>query len=293
LTTYRHDGRVAFLFLLPLGLTFLIFLFGPILASLFISFSKYNIIQPISFVGFKNYVDLFVNPRILGVYGTTLKLVGLLVALHLTIGLILALSVHSIRERYQPAFRIIFYAPVIITTASVAIAWNYMLNESFGVFNYFLGFVGVEPIRWLTSSKYVFLSIAMFSVWKFVGNSFVYYYIGLSSIPKTYSEAARIDGASSIQQFFRIKLPLLTPTIFFVFMILCIQAIQIFDEPFFITRGGPGDASRTLNLLIYETAYQTYNMGLASTIAMSLFLILAIFTIIQMRVSKLWVNYES
>lgn len=289
----KGDGQAAVFFLIPLGITFLLFLLGPIVASLFISLTEYNILRPPKFVGFENLATFFTNPRILGAYGTTLKLVAILVALHLTIGLILALAVHSVQERYQPIFRIVFYAPVIITTASVAIAWNYMLNENFGIFNYLLSFVGVEPIRWLTSSRYVFVSIAMFSVWKFVGNSFVYYYIGLASIPKTYSEAARIDGASSFQQFLHIKLPLLTPTIFFVFIILCIQAIQIFDEPFFITRGGPGDASRTVNLLIYQVAYENYQMGVASTIAMSLFVLLAVFTVVQMRVSRLWVNYES
>ena len=289
----KTDARAAFWFLMPLGLTFVLFLFGPIVASLLLSFTEYNILRPPVFVGFNNVARLFRNPRILGIYGTTLRLVAMLVSLHVTIGLVLALCVHSIAERFHSVFRIVLYAPVILTTASVAIAWNYMLNENFGVFNYVLGLLGAEPVRWLNSSRYVFTSIAMFSVWKFVGNSFVYYYIGLSSIPKTYSEAARIDGASAMQQFFRIKLPLLTPTIFFVFVILCIQAIQIFDEPFFITRGGPGDASRTINLLIYEVAFQTYEMGLASTIAMSLFVLLAVFTVIQMRVSRLWVNYDS
>ncbi len=289
----KNDGKAAVFFLLPLGAIFLLFLFGPIIGCLVISFTDYDIITPLKFVGLKNYIEFFKNERIGMIYGTTLKLVLMLVALHLTIGLVLALCVHSLRDRYQTVFRIVIYAPVIITTASVAIAWNYMLNENFGVFNYFLGRLGAEPIGWLTSSKYVFASIGMFSVWKFVGNSFIYYYIGLSGIPETYYEAARIDGANALQQFRHIKLPLLTPTIFFVFIILCIQTIQIFDEPFFITRGGPGDASRTVNLFIYEIAYQNYQMGLSSTIAISLFIILAIFTIIQMKVSRLWVTYES
>ncbi|MCP4397483.1 MAG: sugar ABC transporter permease [bacterium] len=290
---YRKDNyRDALIFLAPTLLIYLMFMIGPIIASFVLSFTDYDIISPIQFIGLKNIVKFLRSARLHGIYLTTFKLAIMLVALHTVIGLLLAVSVHSLKTKYQSPFRILIYFPCILTTASVAIAWFYLYHFEFGVLNYFLRLLHIKPIPWLLSRTWVYATIALFSVWKFVGIPFLYYYIGLQSIPKTLYEAAKIDGAGPVQTFFRITLPLLTPTIFFVMITLSIGATQIFDEPFFLTRGGPADASRTVNLYIYETAYQKFNLGYASTIALSLFVVLFAFTIIQLQLSKRWVHYD-
>ena len=130
----------------------------------------------------------------------------------------------------------------------MAIAWYYMFNYDLGVFNWLLSQLGISGVKWLTSSSGVIVAICLFSLWKFVGTPFLYYLIGLQGIPDGYYEAAQIDGANKIQTFFHITLPMLTPTLFFVITITTINTFQIFDEPYIITNGGPGNASRTLAL---------------------------------------------
>lgn len=288
-----HRGRDALLFLLPIGVVYAVFLVGPIFGSFFLSMSSYDIIRPPRFVGFENFVRLVQSERSRTIFLNTFRITLILIVLHASIGFMLALLVMSLHRLVQGIMRTIIYLPVILTTASMAIAWVFLLNREFGVFNWVLGSLfRLEPIAWLTSSRYVFSTISIFSVWKFIGNSFMYYYIGLMSIPKDYFEAAYIDGAGAFARFRYITLPLMTPTIFFVVMVLCIQTIQIFDEPFFLTRGGPGDASRTINLYIYETAFRNYDLGFASAISISLLVLLVIFTIFQLKFSTLWVTYE-
>ena len=290
---YRKGNyRDALIFLAPTLLIYLLFMVGPIIASFVLSFTDYDIISPLKFIGLKNILKFFKSARLWSIYGTTFKLAFMLVALHSTFALLLALAVHSLKQKYQSPFRILIYFPCILTTASVAIAWVYLYNFEFGVLNYFLSLVYIKPIPWLLSRTWVYGAIALFSVWKFIGLPFLYYYIGLQSIPKPLYDAAKIDGAGPVQTFFRVTLPLLTPTIFFVMITLCIGATQIFDEPFFLTGGGPADASRTVNLYIYETAYQKFNLGYASTMALSLFVVLFVFTMFQLQLSKRWVHYD-
>ena len=290
----KHSNRkYAILFLAPTFVTYLIFLYIPIIFCFYLAFTKYDIISSSEFIGFDNFIRLFTYSRTPQIYANTFKLVLMLVSLHTVIGLLLALLVRYLFSSVQHVFRFIYYFPCILTTASVAIAWRYMFNKDLGIINYFLSQIGVEAIPWLNHPLWVYGTIAMFSLWKFVGNAFIYFYIGLGNIPSNYYEAARIDGATTFRVFKHITLPLLTPTIFFVVLNLCITSSQIFDEPFFITQGGPSDATRTLNLYIYETAYREFNFGYSSAIAISLFLILALFTIIQLKMSKRWVTYDN
>jgi multiple sugar transport system permease protein len=287
-----HNNKEAIIFLFPLAIIFTCFLILPIFIVIGISFTEYDILLKPVFVGFTNYLQAIQSKRVLGIFLTTFKISLLLVLLHGTIGLFLAMLVHSNSESMQGFFRFILYAPVAITTASMAIAWSYMYSRDFGVINWLLSLVNVDKIAWLTSTKYVMQSIAIFSVWKFVGTSFLYYYIGLCGIPTQIYEASYIDGANPIQRFFKITLPLLSPTIFFVTTILFINTLQIFDEPFFLTGGGPGDASRTVNLFIYEKAFGQFDMGFSSALSVLLFVIILCITIFQNKFSSKWVNYD-
>ena len=296
LTKYwkRRDMKDGWIFILPAVVLYGAFMFIPLFGTMLLTFSEYQITAPPEFVGLRNIRRFLDDGRVQVIWATTLKLAVVLVVQHMMFGLLLALGVNrQINHVKKSVYRILFFLPVIVTTASVAIAWSYAYSTEFGVINYLLGWIGIDPVPWLSSSFWSVPTIAFFSLWKFVGNSFMYYLIGLQSIDHVYYETAHIEGASDTQMFFRVTLPLLTPTVFFVMVNLIIGAIQIFDEPFLITGGGPGDSSRTVNLFIYETAYRSFDLGYASTIALSLFVFILFVTLMQFKVSGLWVNYDN
>ncbi len=287
------DNIAAYSFLSPAIIFYILFIGGPVIATIVLSLFNYNLLNSPVFIGLQNFKALFSDPLTWQVIGNTMLLTGILVPIHVIIGLLLAALISHERNRiFKYFYRTTIYFPSLLTTSSVAVAWFYMFNYDFGVFNWILNSLGLKGIPWLTSSKWVILAISLFSMWKFVGTPFLYYLIGLQNIPLGYYEAARVDGANKVQTFFRITLPLLSPTLFFVIVITIINTFQIFDEPYIITGGGPGNATRTLSLYIYEQSFKSYQMGFSSSIAFCLFLIVFIFTIIQLIFQKKWVTYD-
>ncbi|OPH62136.1 sugar ABC transporter permease [Paenibacillus ferrarius] len=289
----RSNMIIGLLFLAPALLFFILFIGEPVVATLYLSFTKYNVLTPSRWTGFANVKHLFSDSRLWLTYGNTLKYIAILTPMHAILGLLIALAVNrNISKGWKYVYRTIFYFPVLATSAAVAVAWQFIFNTDFGILNYFLGKFGIDPIPWMQSPNWVYLAVAIYSFWKFIGNAFLYYLIGLQSIPEALYEAAEIDGASSIQRFFAITVPMLSPTIFFVLVTTLIGAMQIFDEPYLITSGGPGDASRSVNMYIYEVAFQHHDMGYASMLSLSLFLLILCVTIIQFSFSHKWVNYD-
>lgn len=289
----KKDAIAGYLFLLPALLAFLVFIGVPMIITIVLSFLDYNMLKGSSWIGFDNYIKFFQNPASWQIIWNTCKLTLILVTLHIIIALLLAFAIY--KEKRGPIkyfYRTAVYLPSILTTASVAIAWYYMFNYDFGVFNWLLSQLGLSGVKWLTSSSGVIVAICLFSLWKFVGTPFLYYLIGLQGIPDGYYEAAQIDGANKFQVFFRITLPMLTPTLFFVITITTINTFQIFDEPYIITNGGPGNASRTLALHVYEKAFKAYEMGYASSTAVILFIIVLAITIILYSTQHKWVTYD-
>lgn len=174
----------------------------------------------------------------------------------------------------------------------MAIVWGYLFGTDSGVINYYIRLMGGSNIPWLTDKVVVYVTIALFSFWKFIGTTFLYYFIGLQNIPNTYYEAAKIDGAGTLQIFRKITLPLLTPTMFFVIVTNMIGVFQIFEEPFIITGGGPGTATKTISFYIYEIAFKQVKTGYGCTLAFSVFIIILAITIIQFIGQKKWVTYD-
>jgi multiple sugar transport system permease protein len=290
--TASRDALEGYAFILPALLLFLAVVLLPMLGIGALSFAKFNLIGSSRWAGFANFARFLADPRIGTIYGNTLRFVLILVPLHLVLGLVLAMGVAGIASsRWKYLFRSVFFFPVLATTASVALAWQYVFSTSFGLANYYLGLVGLPAVPWLSSPTWVYVAVAIFSAWKFVGTPFIYYFIGLQGIPRDLYEAATLDGASATRRFFSITLPMLTPTIFFVLANLVIGATQIFDEPYFITSGGPGDASRTVGLLTYQVAFGFHDLSYGSTIALSLFLVIMTMTLIQFSTQKRWVHY--
>ncbi len=289
---HKKDTLLAYLFLSPSIIGFICFIGGPIILSFVLIFVDYNLIQPPEFIGMANIKRFLSDPQIPIVFLNTLKFLLILPIVHCAGGLVLAYLVSRVRIKFLSTFfRNSIYFPAIITTASVAIAWGYIFATDTGVLNYYVRQFGYENIRWLTDPNMAYVTIAIFSFWKFIGTTFLYYIIGLSNIPDVYYEAAQIDGASSTKTFFKITLPLLTPTMFFVIITNLIGVFQIFDEPYLLTNGGPGTATKSVAVYIYETAFRSMNIGYGATVALSLFLIILTITIIQFTVQNKWVNY--
>ncbi|WP_029468019.1 carbohydrate ABC transporter permease [Blautia producta] len=290
----RKEARAAYLFVAPTVIFFTAFVAVPIIMTVFVlSFSSYDLLSPMKFVGLENFKQLVLDPDVKVVLLNTLKFILIIAPVHIVIGLLLAAAVTSVKSWFfRGAFRVAFYFPLVVTTASVAIVWGYLYDTNFGVFNYFLSSAGAPAIPWLTDASWSLVAVALFSAWKFIGNAFLYYLIGLQNIPDSYIEAASIDGANGIQIFFRIKLPMLTPTLFFVITTTLINCFQMFDEPFFLTKGGPGVSSQTIAMHIYRKGFNEYHFGYASTLGLILFVIVLIVTFIQFSTQKKWVSYD-
>lgn len=290
----NHDSRSAWLFLLPSLAGFVLFVAVPFVMVIYLSFMKYNIITPAKWNDYRNWSMLLLDKRFLLTLGNSGKFVLLLVPMHMVVGLALALGVNSLKKSkvLVYSFRTIYYFPTLLATSSIAIAWSMVLNKDFGLLNYYLGLVGVEKIAWLNSSFWVYPATMLFSLWKFVGGYFLYFFIGLQGIDKSYLEAAEIDGATTWQKTTHIMLPLLSPTIFFVFITMMIGTIQIFDEPYMLTGGGPGDASRSISLYIYQTAFTSQKFGYAAAQSLVLMIIVMIITMIQFKFSGSMVSYD-
>lgn len=288
----RRETRDAWLFLLPSLIGFLCFVFVPLFIIFGISFTKYDVITPAVWNDFKNWIRLTIDKRFVATLLNSVKFTLLLVPMHMIVSILLALGVNAMKSRRTVfAFRTIYYFPTLIATSSVAMVWTYIFNKDYGLLNYFLGVLGVGPIAWLKSSFWVYPATMIFSLWKFIGMYFLYFLIGLQGIDRTYLEAADIDGASTWQKLTHVTLPLLSPTIFFVMITQMIGTLQIFDEPYMLTNGGPGDASRSISMYIYNTAYNYNNFGYAAAISLVLLAIVLVITLIQFKGSG-WVNYD-
>ena len=293
------DNLWAWFFVLPLLAVFLIFVGIPVFKTVFYyGFTDYSLLKDPEWVGLANYKRMFTSdPNMKSVWSATFRIPLYLIPIHVVWSLIMAYVVYSCRFRLAKfTARVLIYFPVLATTSAVAIAWTYMFNESNGVINWLLQQVGIleqgENIRWLIDSSSSMWAIVIFSAWKFIGQYFLYYFVALQNIPRTYYEAAKLDGASELQCFFRVTLPLITPTVFFVLMISLVGSLQAFDEPYFITDGGPGYYTTNAALYLYRKAFQSYDMGYAAAIASVLFVIVLIFTLIQLWSQKKWVVYD-
>lgn len=289
----------GWLFILPLLIVFLLFIGIPIFKTVFYyGFTDYSLMKAPEWVGLNNYTKILTeDPNMPLVWGATFRIAIYLIPLHVFLSLFVAYLAHSCRYKsIQYITRTAVYFPVLATTSSVAIAWNYMFNEDHGVINWLLQQLHIlkdgENIRWLMDTRMAMWAIVIFSAWKFMGQHFLYYFVGLQNIPETYYEAAKIDGASNFQMFRKITLPLLTPTIFFILMVCLTGTMQAFDEPFFVTSGGPGYYTTNAALYIYRKAFQSYNMGYASAIAALLFVLVFLLTLLQLWSQNHWVNYD-
>ncbi len=289
----RRDAFWGFLFIFPTYIGFLIFILGPLIAVAGISLTKFNIFGGSTFIGGENYGRLLSDDRLKTVYTNTFIFTLFAVFFNITVGLGLAVLLNkALSSGLRTFFRSIFFFPVLIAHTYVAVIWQFLYAKDTGVINYYLHVLGIGPISWLSDPGWVLTSVIIMDVWKNTGFAMLIFLAGLQNIPNVYYEAAQIDGASATRRFASITLPLLSPTIFFVLVIFMIGAIQVFDTIIVLTGGGPGDASRSVVMYIYEQAFQNFDLGYASAVAMTLFGIILVLTLGQFWFSRRWVHYE-
>ena len=246
-----------------------------------------------TYIGFDNYVQMFADSRLRIAYINTVIFTLFAVFFNAGIGLILAVMLNRrLPVVMRNLYRSIFFFPVLIAHTYIAVIWRFLYQYDTGVINYYLGLFGVEAIPWLSNAHWAMAAIIILDVWKNTGFAMLVFLAGLQSIPNEYYEAAQLDGANERQLFFRITIPLLSPTIFFILVIFMIGALQVFDTIIVLTQGGPGDATRSVVLYVYEIAFRTFNMGYAAAVSMTLFAIILVLTALQFWMSRRWVHYE-
>ena len=292
--TPRHrEAFVGYLFILPTYIGFIIFILYPLIESMRISFQEFSLLRGSTYIGLDNYAQMFADPRLRIAYINTIIFTLFAVFFNAGIGLLLAVMLNRrLPILMRNLYRSIFFFPVLIAHTYIAVIWRFLYQQDTGVINYYLGVFGIDPIPWLSNAHWAMAAIIILDVWKNTGFAMLVFLAGLQSIPNEYYEAAQLDGANERQLFFRITIPMLSPTIFFILVIFMIGALQVFDTIIVLTAGGPGDATRSVVLYIYEIAFRTFNMGYAAAVSMTLFAIILALTALQFWISRRWVHYE-
>jgi multiple sugar transport system permease protein len=282
---YRTENLMGYVFIAPSMILFLIFVLLPALLAFFLSFTRYDILTPIQFIGLANYERLLRD----NLFFISLRNVTLYAALFIPLMLILSLGLALLLNRPIPGvkiFRVLFYIPVITSPIAAATIWTWVLHKDFGVLNQILGWFGVRGPTWLFDPNYVMFAIVMVTLWQGVGSNTVLFLAGLQGIPRYLYEAAVMDGAGRWALFRYITLPSLQTTTFLVITLSLVGAFQLFDQAYAMTNTGVGNSTRTPVFHIWETGFNRLRMGYASSMAFVLFLFIFFITLINLRLNR-------
>jgi len=287
----KSERRAALLFLAPALVLLTVFFFAPVVAGFALSltdFDLYTIGDPhnIRLVGFDNYRELigssifwtsFVNTMYFALVGGPLTV---------AVSLAAALLINAKAARFKALFRTVYFAPVVTTLVAVSIVFKYIYHPRFGMLNRALDTLGLPQPDWLGNPKLAMLAIIILAVWKGFGYTMIIFVAGLQQIPEELYEAARLDGAGAWKQFRHVTLPLLAPTFLFVGIVVAIGQLQIFAEPYVMTRGGPLNKTVTMVMLMYEQGFKFWKMGYAAAVAFVLFLVIGAATLVQLKMQE-------
>lgn len=277
----------GYLFILPNFLGFLVFMLIPILMSLYFSFTNYDVISTIEFVGLENYIHLFQDEQFIVAILNTLWFTVLTVPVGVILSLLLAVLLNR-QIRGIAILRTLIFIPVITSMVAVSLVWSMLYEENGGLLNTLLGYLHLPSVAWLTSTEMAMVSIAVMSIWKGLGYNMTIFLAGLQGVPRDLYEAATIDGANAFQKFRKITVPMIGPTTYFVTLMALIGSLQVFDQVNIMTNGGPVNATRTIAFHLYQYGFQFYKMGYACAAAYVLFILVFIVSLIQNRSSKKW-----
>ncbi len=287
----RKEERDFYIFSSPWWLGFILFVAGPMIASIVISLTKWDIITPPKWVGFQNYVKLFRDDPL---FWKSLRVTAVYTFVLVPVQLVLSLAVSILlnqKVRFLGFFRTVFYLPTVLPIVASALLWLWILNPE-GILNFFIGLLGIPPQNWLTDERLALPSIMLMSLWGSFGTSMIIFLAGLQGVPQTLYDAAEIDGAGSWGKFRHVTLPMITPVIFFNFVMGVIGTFQVFTQGYLLTDGRPNNSTLFYVLYLYRSGFEYLKMGYASALAWVLFLVIFVVTLLILRSSSLWVYYE-
>lgn len=288
----NKDGMWAIFFLAPATLLLVIFVVGPIISSLILTFFEWDLLTPPEWVGFENFRTMFQDGDFYKALGNTFYFIAGYVPAVMILGLLVATVMnHNIPLR--SGLRIAFFLPVVSSWVAVALLWRWIFNPKFGLINFIIGLLGITGPSWLFDPNWAMPAIIITSVWKDIGFAMMIFLAGLQDIPKQFYEAAAIDGAGTQRKFFSITIPILSPVIFFLLTILMINSFQVFDQVWVMTGGGPAGATSVMVQQIYLNAARYGEMGYAAALSWILFCFIFLVTFLQMQFQKRWVHYAS
>ncbi len=280
----------AYVFMSPAILGLLLFTVGPMVASLFLSFTQYDMLGSAQWIGLQNYRDLFSDP----LFWKSLRVSAIYSLVSVPAQLVLALMVAVLlnqKMRGVYIFRSIFYLPTVISGVAVAMLWRWIFNPEFGVINTLLEKIGIQGPGWLTSETWALPALIITSLWG-IGGTMLIYLAGLQGIPQELYEAAEIDGAGRFQRFRRLTIPLISHVTFFNLVLGIIGALQVFTDAFVMTGGGPNNSTLFLAVYLYRSAFQYLKMGYAAAVAWVMFLIVMVLTLLVFKSSPFWTFYQ-
>ena len=287
-TLVNNQSCAAWLFILPALLGTIIFIIIPVFCSFGLSFMKWDLLNPMEFVGFKNYTDIFSDAVFFKILLNTIVFAISTSVFGVIIPLILAAVINS-KVRGSEFYKTTYFLPFITPMIVIGIVWEWIFDPNIGLLNHILHL----HINWLYDVVFAMPALIFVSVWKLIGYNMIIFLSAFGGIPQNIYEAAKIDGANPIQTFFNVTVPMLSPTIFFVIIITAISSFQVFDLIYLMTQGGPFDSTNVLVYSIYQNAFEYFNVGRASAIAYVLFFIILVLTLIQWSLRKKLVYNEA
>ena len=286
-------------FMLPSFIGMLVFSFFPVVISILLSLTDWTGLERLTintifnrFIGFENYIRILSGSEFWQVLGHTLYYIVLYIPLVFVASMGIALLLNK-KKKGTMVFRVMYYIPVLTSWVAASLIWKWVLSPKYGIFNQILSVFGINGPGWLTNEVWAMPGIVLASVWKDMGFFGLFLLSGLQAIDPTYYEAAKVDGANKMVTFFKVTLPLVTPSIFFCLIMSLINAFQLFPQVQIMTEGGPNGATQVMVERIYTYGFSYFKMGYASAYSWLLFIIIFVLTMIQMKLQNGWVHYES
>jgi multiple sugar transport system permease protein len=280
----RDDTRLALAFILPASIGLAMFYFWPLLRGIYLSFTSWDLLSPVEFIGLDNYRDMIADP----VFWNAVRVTVLYVVINIGVQTVVALVLAVLMQRLSQStlLRGLVLTPFLVSNVVAALVFLWILDFQLGIGNQVLEWIGLDRIGFFTTEAWAIPTIALVNVWRHMGYTALLIFAGLQTIPPTMYEAGRIDGASETRMFFGITVPLLRPILGLVLIVSVIGSFQVFDTVAVTTGGGPVDASRVLQVYIYDKAFGQFDFGYASALSVALLVILMVVTFLQYRITR-------
>lgn len=289
----KNDCIAAYIFITPLVIGLGVFYIWPFIQNIWFSFNDVNKFNMATFVGLANYKKLFQDPNLWGAFWNTIKYIIVTVPITIFLSLMIAALLNT-KIRGRSIYRTLYFLPTVTMPVAVALVWRWIFNGDFGLLNTVLGQFGISGRSWLSDPDTALYMVMIVAIWSGVGYNVIILLAGMQGISRSYYEAASIDGATSIQQFFKITIPMVSPSIFFILITGMIGAFQVFDSIYMMVGVESPIYSKvlTMNALFYRNAFEHGYKGYAAAISMFMFVIIMIVTAVQLLGQKKWVNYD-